>query len=394
MNGASTVLAIVANEQTPYRLHLHRRIARELRDVELWSLFTHEQASSPWLCERDPAIRPVLFGRGDATTSRVSLRSLWRDGRKGGVITQWLEEHAVDTVVLGGYNDLARLRILLWCRNRDIPCMLFADSNIRGDLARGLKRLLKSLYLRWVLRQVSAVLHCGRLGREYFLRYGARPDQLFPFPYEPDYTLFANPDEQIVCRLMDTYQLDPGRRRFIFVGRLINAKRPDLLVAAFSAISGQRPNWDLLIVGDGEKRGHLERSAANTGIAGRIRFTGFLTHPAELAALYRLSDVFVLPSDYEPWGVVVTEAASAGLALVASCSVGAAADVIVEGRNGWLFNPGDSNDLQRALLASSDEATLGQAKAASQPVLSGWREVSDPVVHLQTAIHHSMLRKL
>src|SRR5713101_5065967 len=124
-------LAIIANEQTPYRLHLHRRISREMQEVELWSLFTHELASSPWRYEDDPQIRTVLFGKGQS--SLPGLRSQLREWAKGGEIVRWLDRQGIRAIVLFGYNDVARVRIVRWAAARSLPCFLFGDSNILGD---------------------------------------------------------------------------------------------------------------------------------------------------------------------------------------------------------------------------------------------------------------------
>src|SRR5665213_309027 len=123
-------IAIVVNEQTPYRLHLHRRIVREIPEIELWSLFTHEVATSPWQYQSLQEIRPVLFGAGQSTAGQDSASNALREWRKGGEITKWLREHRIRALILYGYNDPARLRILLWCRKHHITCFLFGDSNL------------------------------------------------------------------------------------------------------------------------------------------------------------------------------------------------------------------------------------------------------------------------
>lgn len=378
------VLAIIANEQTPYRMHLHRRIAEELQEVELWSLFTHELASSPWRYVDSPEIRPVLFGKGAASASQGSLGEIGREWRKGGQILHWLSARPVGAVVLNGYNDLARLRIILWCKARRRPCFLFGDSNSKGDTATGLRRLVKQIYVRWVLKRVTGVFHCGTLGRDYFRRYGVSDTRLYPFPYEPDYALFTNPGVERVDALRRRFDLPSARRRFVFVGRLIAVKRPELLLEVFQAIAIQRPGWDLIFAGDGPLREGLERLAEPLGC--RVRFTGFLSSAEDVAALYALCQVFVLPSDYEPWGVVVTEAAAAGLALVASSVVGAAADVLSQGVNGELFTASDAGSLRRALLAVSEPGRVESGCAASPEVLATWRRATDPVCNLRRAL--------
>lgn len=116
--------------------------------------------------------------------------------------------------------------------------------------------------------------------------------------------------------------------------RLVALKRYDAAIDAFARLAPERPDWDLLIVGDGEMRAWQARVPAE--LRHRVIWTGFIQDPTETAALYRWSHVFVHPGDYEAWGVVVLEAAAAGLAMIVSNVVGAAPDLVRDGENGRL----------------------------------------------------------
>src|SRR4051812_6751442 len=98
------VLAVVSNALTPYRLHYPRRIALELPEVELWSLFTHGRSSAPFAAGPPPEIRPVEFGPGEASEGQGRPRFALREWRKGGRVIRWLRERGAGAVVLGGYN--------------------------------------------------------------------------------------------------------------------------------------------------------------------------------------------------------------------------------------------------------------------------------------------------
>ncbi len=381
-------LAIVANEQAPYRVHFHRRIVSEMPDVRLWSLFTDEVAGSPWRYRADPEIGAVRFGDPQRVRRSVvgSLAAQWA---RGAAITRWLESHKVDAVILYGYNDATRLRIIRWTEKRQVPCFLFGDSNIRCDVIRGPKRLIKRLYVPWVLRRMTGIFHCGTLGREYFLRYGAPGDRLYSVPYEPDYSLFAGAAERGGCA-DERYGSSAVRKRLLFVGRMVASKRPDLILSAFQTIAGERPEWDLVMAGDGPLLPHL-RATIRPDLENRIRWAGFIAEPADLAALYADSDVFVLPSDFEPWGVVVTEAAASGLALIASSTVGAAADLIRDGVNGRIFPAGSLDGLVKVLLEITRPSHTPRMRDASRAILSAWRTSNDPVRNLRSALKNANL---
>src|SRR4051812_31345203 len=166
-------LEIVVNALPPYRVHFHQRIAREMPEVKLWTIATHEGADQPWAYAPPAEINVVQFGAGESVTRQSDLKLTWHEWKKGGRIIQWLKRESVSCVLVNGYNDAARMRILRWCHRNKVPVMLFADSNIRGDRARGFRARIKQKVLSNVLDNLDAVLVCGSLGRDFYLKYGA-----------------------------------------------------------------------------------------------------------------------------------------------------------------------------------------------------------------------------
>lgn len=377
-------VAIVSNSQTPYRLHLHRRIALEVPEIELWSVFTHEVSNSPWQIASPDEIQPVFFGQGERSDEQAKVRNQLGEWKKAGRILNWMRERRVQAVVLLGYNDLGRLRIIESCHRKKLPCILFGDSNILAERLVGWKLALKRTIVSSVVRRCAAVLYCGRLGAEYFQQYGAEPKAMFPFPYEPDYALFEDVPASAIEQARERFAISSASRYIVYSGRLVPAKRVDLLLQAFAGIASLRPSWTLLIAGDGPLRSSLE-GAMPEALRGRAVWTGFIGDQGVLAALYKCSDVLVLPSDFEPWGVVVTEAAT-GLALICSSVVGAAADLVHDGVNGRVFAAGNADQLAQALLEVTAEPRVDQMKSASRGVLAEWRRRADPVEGLRAAL--------
>ena len=275
--------------------------------------------------------------------------------------------------------------ILRHCQANSIPCFIFGDSNILCDNVRGLKRVIKRFLVGRAIEMSSAVCYCGELGRQYFARYGAQPERMFPFPYEPDYTLLDQAGESEIAGVRAAYNLAPGRHLFVYSGRLVREKRVDLLLTAFSQIAPERPTWDLLLIGGGPLRPELE-ALVPENLQSRVKWAGFINDAPTIANLYRCADVLVLPSEYEPWGVVVSEAAASRLALVCSSVVGAARELVADGVNGRIFESGDAASLRNALLEVSHPAHTSRMKAASAQVLAAWRSVSDPVANLRQTL--------
>jgi len=381
---ARPAVAIIANSLTPYRLNLHQRLARDIPEIRLWSVFTHHVSNAHWSVSATSDIGPIYFGAEERSQDQSRLMRQPHEWGKAGQIIRWLRQQRVRCVILFGYNDAGRLRILRFCRQHRLPCLIFGDSNILCDHPPAPKRLIKKLMLPRVLGACAAVLHCGTLGRAYFEKYGVPATKLFPFPYEPDYSLLKRVPQDLIASVRQRFQLLPDRAHLLYSGRLAPEKRVDLLLRAFAQIASERPRWNLVIAGDGPLRERL-RELVPAHLTPRVRWTGFIDDTATMAAIYRCCDVFVLPSDYEPWGVAVTEAAT-GLALVCSSVVGAAADLIQEGVNGRVFPRGDSSGLLEALRDVTRDEVFPRMKELSPVVLAAWHSQNDPVIGLRRAL--------
>jgi glycosyltransferase involved in cell wall biosynthesis len=377
-------VAVIANAQAPYRIHVQRRIAREL-PVKLWTVFTHDVPSAPWESSLPDQIGPLMFGRDETVSAQSRPIHALHEWRKGGKIIEWMGKEQVQAVVVQGYNDLGRLRIIRWCCRNDIPCFLWGDSNIRNDHAAGVRRLIKRVVVPQILSWCSGALACGSAGRAYFEKYGVPSASIYLFPLEPDYRLIDEVTPDAIEAARARYGMQKGRRFLVFSGRLVGLKRLDLLIDAFAALADRRPEWDLIIVGSGPLEAEL-RQRVPAELRDRVIWTGFIKEQAQISAIYRASDVLVLPSEREAWALVINEAAAAGLAIVSSSIPGAAAELVRDGVNGRIFPSGDLQALIDALQDVTSTERLAAMKAASREVLEDWRRQADPVDGLRQVL--------
>jgi glycosyltransferase involved in cell wall biosynthesis len=150
----------------------------------------------------------------------------------------------------------------------------------------------------------------------------------------------------------------------LFAAKFTKVKAPEELLAAFTLLhrgwSGDAAPY-LVFVGDGPLRSQLEEQARPLGDA--VRFPGF-RNQSELPALYDLCDVFVLPSRFEPWGLVVNEVMNAGRPVIVSDRVGAAPDLVEDGANGFIYPSGDvaalASRLRQIVESPSLRAKMGE----------------------------------
>ena len=153
---------------------------------------------------------------------------------------------------------------------------------------------------------------------------------------------------------------EPLSRTFLFLGRLVREKGIATLVSAYEAYRKTHPApWPLVCCGSGPLKSDLEGKAG-------IRVEGFI-QPERVPEVMRAAGCLVLPSLFEPWALVVHEAASAGLPIIASENVGSAVHLVQPGYNGFIFDSDDANGLAVAMSRISDmsDAQLDQLSRAS-----------------------------
>ncbi|MBP0581185.1 glycosyltransferase family 4 protein [Labrys sp. LIt4] len=146
-----------------------------------------------------------------------------------------------------------------------------------------------------------------------------------------------------------------GRRVILTVGRLSSQERykgHDRVIEALPRIRSRYPEILYLIAGDGDDRDRLARVGQRLGVSDLIRFTGPVSQ-AQLPDIYRLADVFAMPSTGEGFGIVFLEAAATGLPIVAARGDGST-DALADGKLGALIDPDAPHSLAEAIIASLD----------------------------------------
>lgn len=177
----------------------------------------------------------------------------------------------------------------------------------------------------------------------------------------------------------------------LFFGRLEWEKGVQDLLAALPRIRARHPGAVAAIAGRGTHQDWLVEQAAEHGVSEAARFIGHLPD-GELAALLAAVDAVVLPSRYEPFGIVALEAAAVGAPLVAS-TAGGLGEIVHDDRTGLAFSPGDVEGLVDAVdrVLTDPEAAKLRAEAAKQRLADdfNWHTIA-----AETAAVYSSARRL
>lgn len=243
-------------------------------------------------------------------------------------------------------------------------------------------------YIRWALRGCDAVAAVTGDLRSIALRLSGRAADVIPHGLR---IRMAHRLEREEARLH--LGLPDDARIVLFVGRLIRLKGIEYLIQAMPQVIATCPNTRLVLVGEGEEGPRLRALARSLGLDGRITFAGGRAHD-EVIGYMRAADVFVLPSLVESFGIVLVEAMSCGLPVVASNVMGIPT-LIEDGVNGLLVPPGDARALGGAIRrvladppASAAMARANARKASDYAMprivdlfLSLWESAADPQSH-------------
>jgi len=374
-------IAVVTPQPTPYRDPFWNAVASQ-PGVELDVFYCYARtAERPWECGWEVRFRayflpsvPLLPG-GNGYYNRGILRAL--------------KEGGYDAFILGGYNHFSTLAAAYLARRRAKPYFLMNEVYLAQPRALW-RRIVKWPLVRWVVRGAAGCLPTGSLASGYLLHYGAKPDRLCCVPNVPDidrlmaYSAGLSPEylhEERAKRAIKG-------KAILFVGRLIQLKRVDVLLKAAAQVALREP-ITLLIAGTGPLEGRLQTQARQLGLGEQVRFLGFV-QPDELPYWYCLSDVFVLPSEDETWGVVVLEALACGTPVVTTNMVGAAPDVISSPGLGSIVPAGDADamaaEIERLLRAGCPRRQIQALWRPTAEKMSYARLARDLVAFLRRAI--------
>ncbi|MHC1752833.1 glycosyltransferase family 4 protein [Humidesulfovibrio sp.] len=320
-------------------------LARRGREVHVLS-FDTPQATA--FFPLDPRVR--LHGLDLNQPSASALHALRANARRVAVLRRQLRQLRPDAVV--GFMDSTNVLCLLACLGLGIPVLATEHTDPRrhdiGVFWNALRRLTYPLAAA-VTTQTEAVR------------------QLLPGRC----VLVVNPVEQPVEPPPHPAQTKapagatlPEGKLLLALGRLAPEKGFDLLLEAFAALAGSRPQWSLVILGEGPERQRLEAERSALGLEGRVLLPGAAAEPA---AWLRRAELFALPSRFEGFSNALCEALACGVPAVAFDCQSGPAEILRHGVDGLLVPPGDTAALAAALGRLMDDEPLRRAMAARAP---------------------------
>jgi glycosyltransferase involved in cell wall biosynthesis len=260
-----------------------------------------------------------------------------------------------DVIISSGWVDKGYLNVCKYFKGK-IPVVLSMDNQWHGTIKQMIARMIAPFTLQ---RRFSHAWVPGEPQKEYALKLGFKSENIKTGFYSADVDHFNK---------VAQYRLQKAEipKRFLFVGRYIPQKGIDKLFSAFLELQDEGyNNWELWCMGKGDL-------FDDRPIHDKIKHFGFV-QPSEMEEYLKQSGVFVLPSDFEPWGVVVHEMAAGGFPMIVSSAVGSVSQFVDDGVNGYIFPQGDKGQLKTSMkkvMELSDKELMDMAKQSNRKGLN------------------------
>lgn len=311
----------------------------------------------------------TVLNTSEPSGNRFALARLFR-----AQVACLLDAHKPTCVWVHGWNHPFVVAAWRAARDRNLPILLRGETSRRSIRGGKIGRILHRFYYSRRFRHISAFLPLGTLNERLYLSYGVHPQRIFLMPHAVDNAFFQKRASEAHLRrdaVRASLGLDPSSVLILFCGRLAPEKDIFTLINAVGKLNRGNSRSVLLLAGDGLLRQELEALASRVA-PGAVTFLGF-RNQTELPALYDLCDVFVLPSKFEPWGLVVNEVMNAGKPVIVSDQVGCGPDLVHQGENGGVFRAGDVDDLCAKLRPWLEDRNLRQnGGMCSLAIINHW----------------------
>jgi glycosyltransferase involved in cell wall biosynthesis len=250
-------------------------------------------------------------------------------------VQQIVKERPEDSVhIFSGIHQDSLIRTAFYlCVKTRARIGLLTEPPFPGRLRDLASPVVHGVHRLFYGKRISFILGIGPMAVDFYRSVGYPASLVFPYGYFP------------AAPLSPPALSDAGEVRIMYLGQLIERKGVDLLLQALGALTDL--NWSLTIVGDGDQKEALAALGKTLGLESRVTFHNSLENDRAMLMMEQ-SDLFVLPSRHDGWGVVVNEALLRGVPVICSDRCGAS-DLLEAPWRGETFEAGSAQRLEAAL---------------------------------------------
>lgn len=273
----------------------------------------------------------------------------------GKVLIKHLAQIKPDVVFIPGWYSTVARAALKWCKQHKVIPILMSETNEHDSPRIWWREFYKSL----LVRSYKASLSGGQKHKHYLIKLGMKPDAIFLGYDVVDNDLFT-PSR------IKSFPNPLSKPYFLAINRFVPKKNLFVLLSSYREYRRKagESSWDLVLCGNGELQEKIKQYITELDIKNSVYLPGFLK-PDQLLPYFAHASCFIHASIQEQWGLVVNEAMAAGLPVLVSNRCGCFEDLIIEGVNGFSFEPENVEELTKLMRKVSsgevDLQAMGQA---------------------------------
>ncbi len=302
----------------------------------------------------------------------LALESLGFRARHSPKLKETLGRLGPDALLLYGYSSRMNWQALRWAKMSGCQVLYTSDSN--ANISRtGWKTWIKKAVVGPFFARVDAFLCTSEANYRYLLQFGGRRERIYRVPFAIDVHRYAKGAPVAGLR---------RRHDFVWAGKLSSWKRPqDFIHALRIVVEETGLEVSASLIGDGSMHDEVVALISALPPGCHVEFKGFVNQ-ASMPQMLQEAGVLTFTSEVEPYGLMATEAAAAGLALVVAEGIGCIGDTVLArpGVNALIYPPGDVEALAQAMIqlltrgdlrTKMQQASRDIAKEHDIPVAAG-----------------------
>ncbi len=243
-------------------------------------------------------------------------------------------------ILILGWSNIHYLRAIYFAIKNHIKIILRVETNLNSQ-NNYIKKIIKKLILKYFFSKVSYFLSIGKLNKKFYISHGVKQNKILPAPYFVDNSFFG---KELSKNLIKKELKIKNKKIVLFVGKLIERKNPFEFLKLVN-LNKNNLNFHFIIIGDGI----LKKKCADYIKSNKLKnvsLVGFINQK-KLREYYKISNLLVITSFYETWGLTINEAFASNLPVICSENCGAASDLVVNGKTGFTYKTGDINYLNK-----------------------------------------------
>lgn len=336
-------ILFVSNIPSPYRVEFFNELGKH---CNLTVAFEGQMASDrdkAWFTESPSGFKPVYMKGKQINHEQYFCTEVVSVIKQG-----------FDIIILGGYSSPTSMLAIAYMKLRKIPFYIEVDGGLIREDSRP-KYLLK----KTLISSASGWISSGKHTTQYLLHYGAKPDAVYHYPFS------SLRDSDILPKTVTAKEKSDLRQELnitsqkvvLAIGQFIPRKGFDVLMRAATSLDA---GVGIYIVGGDPTEEYLKLNEELK--LHNVHFVGF-KNKVELAKYYKASDLFVLPTREDIWGLVINEAMAYGLPVITTDNCVAGLELVEDGVNGYIVSVDDFRTLTEKInrVFSSDLEKMGKA---------------------------------